>query len=103
MLRSSLMMLSLSWLMSYLFHDRLPPEIHPLSLTTLFRSVVSCPQADLRFGEHVERAGRGRTVGAERAAVDAPRHDREDRKSTRLNSSHRCISYAVFCLKKKRR
>src|SRR5437762_11059589 len=27
----------------------------------------------------------------------------EDRKSTRLNSSHRCISYAVFCLKKKTR
>src|SRR5437762_11472173 len=27
---------------------------------------------------------------------------RKDRKSTRLNSSHRCISYAVFCLKKKR-
>src|SRR5437763_9779435 len=27
--------------------------------------------------------------------------DGEDRKSTRLNSSHRCISYAVFCLKKK--
>src|SRR5437879_7284469 len=27
--------------------------------------------------------------------------DEEDRKSTRLNSSHRCISYAVFCLKKK--
>src|SRR5437879_11143777 len=26
----------------------------------------------------------------------------QDRKSTRLNSSHRCISYAVFCLKKKR-
>src|SRR5437879_8364791 len=29
------------------------------------------------------------------------RHARPDRKSTRLNSSHRCISYAVFCLKKK--
>src|SRR5437764_5814533 len=29
--------------------------------------------------------------------------DPEDRKSTRLNSSHRCISYAVFCLKKKNR
>src|SRR5437762_4844101 len=28
--------------------------------------------------------------------------DRGDRKSTRLNSSHRCISYAVFCLKKKK-
>src|SRR5437762_11383353 len=36
--------------------------------------------------------GRGR-------AVD----DLEDRKSTRLNSSHRCISYAVFCLKKKKK
>src|SRR5437763_12522048 len=31
------------------------------------------------------------------------RHERVDRKSTRLNSSHRCISYAVFCLKKKKR
>src|SRR5437764_8147360 len=29
--------------------------------------------------------------------------DLRDRKSTRLNSSHRCISYAVFCLKKKRK
>src|SRR5437762_7658713 len=29
-------------------------------------------------------------------------HELLDRKSTRLNSSHRCISYAVFCLKKKR-
>src|SRR5437762_11440481 len=28
---------------------------------------------------------------------------RQDRKSTRLNSSHRCISYAVFCLKKKKK
>src|SRR5437764_11794914 len=29
-------------------------------------------------------------------------HSKVDRKSTRLNSSHRCISYAVFCLKKKK-
>src|SRR5437762_9839533 len=39
-------------------------------------------------------------------AIDAflngrPSAAKEDRKSTRLNSSHRCISYAVFCLKKK--
>src|SRR5437763_9274406 len=34
--------------------------------------------------------------------VHAPRGG-EDRKSTRLNSSHRCISYAVFCLKKKKK
>src|SRR5438309_9023245 len=39
-----------------------------------------------------ERAARGRTRGASA---------REDRKSTRLNSSHSSISYAVFCLKKK--
>src|SRR5437762_10217708 len=31
------------------------------------------------------------------------RRSRTDRKSTRLNSSHRCISYAVFCLKKKKK
>src|SRR5437762_5221960 len=31
------------------------------------------------------------------------RQNRIDRKSTRLNSSHRCISYAVFCLKKKKK
>src|SRR5437762_8747151 len=37
-----------------------------------------------------------RTGGNHPAAMDD-----EDRKSTRLNSSHRCISYAVFCLKKK--
>src|SRR5437879_10504358 len=33
----------------------------------------------------------------------ADRLERQDRKSTRLNSSHRCISYAVFCLKKKKK
>src|SRR5437764_4820116 len=33
--------------------------------------------------------------------VQHAKHAQEDRKSTRLNSSHRCISYAVFCLKKK--
>src|SRR5437763_2027988 len=31
------------------------------------------------------------------------RREHRDRKSTRLNSSHRCISYAVFCLKKKKK
>src|SRR5437879_4849109 len=35
------------------------------------------------------------------ACQNAPLADAGDRKSTRLNSSHRCISYAVFCLKKK--
>src|SRR5437762_4783136 len=36
-------------------------------------------------------------------AGKVPGNRNEDRKSTRLNSSHRCISYAVFCLKKKKK
>src|SRR5437879_11198251 len=46
--------------------------------------------------EPVRQAARGELLGESRkhAAV-------KDRKSTRLNSSHRCISYAVFCLKNK--
>src|SRR5437879_8307681 len=43
----------------------------------------------VRGGEH--RRGAGKAAGS------------GDRKSTRLNSSHRCISYAVFCLKKKKK
>src|SRR5437879_8792764 len=42
---------------------------------------------------------RHRTLGSRE---EVPTHQRLDRKSTRLNSSHRCISYAVFCLKKKK-
>src|SRR2546430_9212225 len=38
-----------------------------------------------------------------RRAIHAPRFKGEDRKSTRLNSSHSQISYAVFCLKKKKK
>src|SRR5437762_1174544 len=38
-----------------------------------------------------------------RQRIEIPALHREDRKSTRLNSSHRCISYAVFCLKKKKK
>src|SRR5437762_7348361 len=44
-------------------------------------------------------AGSGRLICAARHVW---RGGRLDRKSTRLNSSHRCISYAVFCLKKKK-
>src|SRR5689334_24286935 len=48
--------------------------------------------------------GRGPRDGAAAAPADPPRAGRgQDRKSTRLNSSHSSISYAVFCLKKKKR
>src|SRR5688572_32532180 len=65
---------------------RLPPRSTLFPYTTLFRSNGS-PRRDLR---HPHRRGR--------PDLPAPR---EDRKSTRLNSSHSQISYAVFCLKKK--
>src|SRR5437764_11519962 len=42
-------------------------------------------------------------VGGDRHPVGVVDRDPRDRKSTRLNSSHRCISYAVFCLKKKKK
>src|SRR5437764_5392347 len=65
-----------------------PPPRSPLfPYTTLFRSLGSMPDAAI---EQVSFHN-GRPL----------RFTREDRKSTRLNSSHRCISYAVFCLKKK--
>src|SRR5438105_12918258 len=47
------------------------------------------------------RVGRGAPAPLERAASASSASCRRDRKSTRLNSSHEWISYAVFCLKKK--
>src|SRR2546426_1381505 len=72
---------------------RRPPRSTLFPYTTLFRSA-----ADLR-AHRVSLLGR-RRAPAEPAAVRRPRPD-PDRKSTRLNSSHLVISYAVFCLKKK--
>src|SRR3712207_7909564 len=93
---------------------RRPPRSTLFPNTTLFRSVPACAGLltvaahliqtvfDLRLppGRHDLRI----------LLPDAPAHintrqiaDRQDRKSTRLNSSHANISYAVFCLKKKKK
>src|SRR5437762_9421548 len=60
---------------------------------------------DEEFGFAARRAGsvvhRAAETFFENRAVDFEKS--LDRKSTRLNSSHRCISYAVFCLKKKKK
>src|SRR5437762_14322540 len=69
---------------------RRPPRSTLFPYTTLFRSArrrVRGPRRDARTPT-LPRA-RSRNL--------------QDRKSTRLNSSHRCISYAVFCLKKKKK
>src|SRR5688572_31883704 len=81
---------------------RRPPRSTLFPYTTLFRS----DRALARAGDRV-RLARGRDQPA--ALPAAPRAldvlvglDPVDRKSTRLNSSHSQISYAVFCLKKKK-
>src|SRR5258708_23896772 len=66
---------------------RRPPRSTLFPYTTLFRSHAAGPHARGK-----QRVARGFGVPG-----------RADRKSTRLNSSHQIISYAVFCLKKKKR
>src|SRR3712207_7722057 len=98
---------------------RRPPRSTPFPYTTLFRSLA----AGARFGRVVVDAGYGISAAfrqglSERElswAVGVPKVQNvypaavgllwpaADRKSTRLNSSHANISYAVFCLKKKKR
>src|SRR5437763_5497727 len=81
---------------------RPPPRSTLFPYTTLFRSVRRPVDQDL----HPEQVGAARVLRPQdhrgHVAVDVL-EPRRDRKSTRLNSSHRCISYAVFCLKKKKK
>src|SRR6266536_4678236 len=63
---------------------RRPPRSTLFPYTTLFRSRPCAPECSERSAKHGGCA-------------------RRDRKSTRLNSSHEWISYAVFCLKKKKK
>src|SRR6266513_2057207 len=72
---------------------RRPPRSTLFPYTTLFRSLVRDEQ---RLRPELGAAARGRHPGDLTADAAVP-----DRKSTRLNSSHVSISYAVFCLKKK--
>src|SRR3712207_7703062 len=88
---------------------RRPPRSTLFPYTTLFRSLGG-HRRDNELHQHLEPFGhdRGRPVGQEGCREGphgrAPRQDEPgaDRKSTRLNSSHANISYAVFCLKKKK-
>src|SRR2546430_9196254 len=95
---------------------RRPPRSTLFPYTTLFRSAVyEAVRADKEFNKRVaiKLVKRGmdtdfilRRFRKERQILAALDHPHialllEDRKSTRLNSSHSQISYAVFCLKKK--
>src|SRR2546422_4193190 len=92
---------------------RRPPRSTLFPYTTLFRSVDEHDDAEL-LGFRPKRLELRRRellavhAAADRRAAKAMAGDRirqlfGDRKSTRLNSSHGYISYAVFCLKKKKR
>src|SRR3712207_7521181 len=86
---------------------RRPPRSTLFPYTTLFRSRVG-GEGDEGVADGMRRLGEGHERTAARVAeqddgvgpVRVP-HPLQDRKSTRLNSSHANISYAVFCLKKK--
>src|SRR5256885_2622400 len=71
---------------------RRPPRSTLFPYTTLFRSHRPSFRVGLRQRRFRDAADRRN---------DDASHHRQDRKSTRLNSSHLVISYAVFCLKKK--
>src|SRR3712207_9120725 len=81
----------------FFFNDTAPPEIYTLSLHDAL-PISRRDQADAGRGD--ERPD-GAHVRAVPGRAGQPRH-LGDRKSTRLNSSHANISYAVFCLKKKK-
>src|SRR5256885_5851290 len=89
---------------------RRPPRSTLFPYTTLFRSSrVEQHHGDQRRPDRRDprpegAAGPGHRAVRIRPAVLRPARARaEDRKSTRLNSSHLVISYAVFCLKKKKK
>src|SRR3712207_8416214 len=82
---------------------RRPPRSTLFPYTTLFRSGVRrrLPDVRLRAGAAVGAVAGHPEQGRGGPQPQAERDADGDRKSTRLNSSHANISYAVFCLKKK--
>src|SRR3712207_8072300 len=85
---------------------RRPPRSTLFPYTTLFRSPHAGPATDVEGPFDVpgadHRARRRPPDAAGGEVLRRGRHGPGDRKSTRLNSSHANISYAVFCLKKKK-
>src|SRR2546422_7924202 len=82
---------------------RRPPRSTLFPYTTLFRSRVLAAEIGAEHVAHGQpQLAAGRGVPDHRGDHVPTALERIDRKSTRLNSSHGYISYAVFCLKKKK-
>src|SRR3712207_7300758 len=101
----------MSYFLFFFLMIRRPPRSTLFPYTTLFRSR---PHQLHRHALHGREHGTQGLVPPRQRGERAPQHlhvqragepqgVREDRKSTRLNSSHANISYAVFCLKKKKK
>src|SRR3712207_9119796 len=81
---------------------RRPPRSTLLPYTTLFRSALVRPNiTELRYSLLVKKGFLYQPVFISIDIGKSGYRMQQDRKSTRLNSSHANISYAVFCLKKK--
>src|SRR2546430_16266196 len=97
-------MLYVIMLFFFFFNDTATTEIYTLSLhdalpICLRRLLQECRNTRGR----AEVSGNPADIGILDTPPDALKGSRQDRKSTRLNSSHSQISYAVFCLKKKKK
>src|SRR5256885_7190923 len=96
------MTVSISFSFFFFFNDTATTEIYTLSLHDALP--ISQRQERLAVAQHDGRAQRRpRTLAALHDVRVTLIEDEGDRKSTRLNSSHLVISYAVFCLKKKKK
>src|SRR2546426_8693651 len=82
---------------------RRPPRSTLFPYTTLFRSVVFGGVRELLDEQFERLSALEQSVLLWLAILREPVRAESDRKSTRLNSSHLVISYAVFCLKKKKK
>src|SRR3712207_8001327 len=91
----------------FFFNDTATTEIYTLSLHDALPIWLCVVEQVLRGAVEVEGRAASQSVDVEAQAVrhaeGGAGHRERDRKSTRLNSSHANISYAVFCLKKKKK
>src|SRR5260221_7766015 len=88
-----------SFFFFFFFNDTATTEIYTLSL----HDALPICLFDAAHQDHAAVRGAADRPGAGARARHGERLVRRDRKSTRLNSSHTVISYAVFCLKKKKK
>src|SRR5437879_11590628 len=101
-----MLLLSMSTLFPYTTLFRSDQLLHVLGREVIVDGQDKRRDADQRDRRKALHRVEGQLAGVERCIRGVGRNDRErgvpvrwrlDRKSTRLNSSHRCISYAVFC------